>query len=234
MNAFTCGQPGKTQSWPVFPQASSTVGEEGFEPSHPFGHTDLNRARLRVRFAGVLTCADVHRVATVGRRFVGSAGVSLARSLAPTIDAGRSSNDSAPRPRTLRVVVSYLFPRGLAISRVHRPGSTAAPVPMSPTGRRDEPRTWRVRAELGQSWVRRGGEELEANVPPDSPTARRARWKPAHGRCQVQMAVNTRPGTRLSCWRSAGCSRSLAEASPQNATAGSANSEVAKSWPRRR
>src|SRR5690606_22912925 len=22
------------------------VGEEGFEPSHPFGHTDLNRARL--------------------------------------------------------------------------------------------------------------------------------------------------------------------------------------------
>jgi hypothetical protein len=25
------------------------VGEEGFEPSHPFGHTDLNRARLPFR-----------------------------------------------------------------------------------------------------------------------------------------------------------------------------------------
>ena len=28
---------------------SSRVGEEGFEPSHPFGHTDLNRARLPFR-----------------------------------------------------------------------------------------------------------------------------------------------------------------------------------------
>ncbi len=25
------------------------VGEEGFEPSHPLGHTDLNRARLPFR-----------------------------------------------------------------------------------------------------------------------------------------------------------------------------------------
>ena len=41
------------------------------------------------------------------------------------------------------------------------------------------------------------------------------------------MAANTRPGARLSCRRSAGCSRSLAEASPQNAAAGSANNEVA-------
>ena len=28
---------------------SRLVGEEGFEPSHPFGHTDLNRARLPFR-----------------------------------------------------------------------------------------------------------------------------------------------------------------------------------------
>jgi hypothetical protein len=28
---------------------SYRVGEEGFEPSHPFGHTDLNRARLPFR-----------------------------------------------------------------------------------------------------------------------------------------------------------------------------------------
>src|SRR3984885_4617871 len=28
---------------------SNMVGEEGFEPSHPFGHTDLNRARLPFR-----------------------------------------------------------------------------------------------------------------------------------------------------------------------------------------
>jgi hypothetical protein len=28
---------------------SPSVGEEGFEPSHPFGHTDLNRARLPFR-----------------------------------------------------------------------------------------------------------------------------------------------------------------------------------------
>ena len=26
-----------------------SVGEEGFEPSRPFGHTDLNRARLPFR-----------------------------------------------------------------------------------------------------------------------------------------------------------------------------------------
>src|ERR1700677_789745 len=29
--------------------SSNMVGEEGFEPSHPFGHTDLNRARLPFR-----------------------------------------------------------------------------------------------------------------------------------------------------------------------------------------
>jgi hypothetical protein len=29
--------------------SKSRVGEEGFEPSHPFGHTDLNRARLPFR-----------------------------------------------------------------------------------------------------------------------------------------------------------------------------------------
>jgi hypothetical protein len=45
----------------------------------------------------------------------------------------------------------------------------------------------------------------------------------------VGTAANTRPGARLSCRRGAGCSRSLAEASPQNAAAGSANSEVANS-----
>jgi hypothetical protein len=28
---------------------SHRVGEEGFEPSRPFGHTDLNRARLPFR-----------------------------------------------------------------------------------------------------------------------------------------------------------------------------------------
>jgi hypothetical protein len=43
------------------------------------------------------------------------------------------------------------------------------------------------------------------------------RWPPARGRA------------RLSCRRGAGCSRSLAEASPQNAAAGSAHSEVANS-----
>jgi hypothetical protein len=30
------------------------VGEEGFEPSHPFGHTDLNRARLPFRHSPLL------------------------------------------------------------------------------------------------------------------------------------------------------------------------------------
>jgi hypothetical protein len=39
------------------------VGEEGFEPSRPFGHTDLNRARVPLGFAGFLTCADFRRVA---------------------------------------------------------------------------------------------------------------------------------------------------------------------------
>ena len=43
------------------------VGEEGFEPSHPFGHTDLNRARLpfrhspragRLRLARPPACSD--------------------------------------------------------------------------------------------------------------------------------------------------------------------------------
>jgi hypothetical protein len=33
----------------VFTGQLLQVGEEGFEPSHPFGHTDLNRARLPFR-----------------------------------------------------------------------------------------------------------------------------------------------------------------------------------------
>ena len=33
--------------------ATFRVGEEGFEPSHPFGHTDLNRARLPFRHSPV-------------------------------------------------------------------------------------------------------------------------------------------------------------------------------------
>ena len=48
----------QTARWPVeaskpVPRVSAghrlSVGEEGFEPSHPFGHTDLNRARLPFR-----------------------------------------------------------------------------------------------------------------------------------------------------------------------------------------
>src|SRR5512142_947479 len=31
------------------PASSSSVGKEGVEPSRPFGHTDLNRARLPFR-----------------------------------------------------------------------------------------------------------------------------------------------------------------------------------------
>lgn len=43
-----CGPP---RRWPAGPPSSMNrlVGEEGFEPSRPFGHTDLNRARLPFR-----------------------------------------------------------------------------------------------------------------------------------------------------------------------------------------
>src|SRR5215831_20385462 len=49
VTATTFARPRKPRNWPAFPQASARVGEEGFEPSHPFGHTDLNRARLPFR-----------------------------------------------------------------------------------------------------------------------------------------------------------------------------------------
>ena len=51
---------------------------------------------------------------------------------------------------------------------------------------------------------------------------------------QIQMAVHTRPGAKLSGRRTAGCAQSLAEASSQNPAAGSPNSEVANTRQRRR
>src|ERR1700730_18532346 len=42
--------PGRYRDHGKMSEAHRTyVGEEGFEPSHPFGHTDLNRARLPFR-----------------------------------------------------------------------------------------------------------------------------------------------------------------------------------------
>jgi hypothetical protein len=42
---------GKNERWPPAndQRPPTRVGEEGFEPSRPFGHTDLNRARLPFR-----------------------------------------------------------------------------------------------------------------------------------------------------------------------------------------
>jgi hypothetical protein len=37
------------QCWSADVIGVTEVGEEGFEPSRPFGHTDLNRARLPFR-----------------------------------------------------------------------------------------------------------------------------------------------------------------------------------------
>src|ERR1700742_2895880 len=42
---------GRNEKWPPVTdqRPPNRVGEEGFEPSRPFGHTDLNRARLPFR-----------------------------------------------------------------------------------------------------------------------------------------------------------------------------------------
>lgn len=40
---------GKTSQQAARDSVDPAVGEEGFEPSRPFGHTDLNRARLPFR-----------------------------------------------------------------------------------------------------------------------------------------------------------------------------------------
>ena len=42
---------GQNEKWPLAndQRPPTRVGEEGFEPSRPFGHTDLNRARLPFR-----------------------------------------------------------------------------------------------------------------------------------------------------------------------------------------
>jgi hypothetical protein len=42
---------GRNERWPpvIDQRPPNRVGEEGFEPSRPFGHTDLNRARLPFR-----------------------------------------------------------------------------------------------------------------------------------------------------------------------------------------
>ena len=42
---------GRNERWPLVidQRPPNRVGEEGFEPSRPFGHTDLNRARLPFR-----------------------------------------------------------------------------------------------------------------------------------------------------------------------------------------
>ena len=66
---------------------SCLVGEEGFEPSRPFGHTDLNRARLPFRHppragskGSTTTSAPVPRIrsdASSGRRCHGGSSTAL-------------------------------------------------------------------------------------------------------------------------------------------------------------